>query len=79
MAKTLTRRLTIADKKNTPPWFDPRRGTIYDWGFPQPFETLFNVFAGVLRQLKHRRRAFSTEKGLEQMIRINVTAVLFVL
>jgi hypothetical protein len=37
------------------------------------------VFAGVLRQLKHRRRAFSTEKGLEQMIRINVTAVLFVL
>ena len=43
------------------------------------WETLFNVFAGVLRQLKHRRRAFSTKEGFKQMIRVDVPAVLFVL
>ena len=37
------------------------------------------MFAGVLRQLKHVRHALATEKGLEQMIRINVAAILFVL
>ena len=37
------------------------------------------MFAGVLRQLKHRRHAFSTKEGFKQMIRIDVPAVLFVL
>ena len=42
-------------------------------------KNLFNVFAGVFRQLKHVGRAFSSKEGLEQLVCVNHSPVLFVL
>jgi len=81
MLEILTQVLTNDHKKMSRQGSSPRRDKLvsYPGSLALGRENLFNVFAGVFRQLKHVGRAFSSKEGLEQLVCVNHAPVLFVL